>query len=200
MSAKMYYDSDADLGKLEGKTVAIVGYGNQGHAHALNLYESGVHVIIGLYKGSKSWKRAEEDGFEVLTTAEAVKKADIVMILVNDEKQSKLYANDTGRSEKRPYLAFRPWLYHPYARSSAGRRNVIKIAPKAGPQCAGRIRKEKAFRADRRSSDPSEIQTGCHGLRQGLGGGRAEFFETSGKEERRQTCRRAGVLCGGSPI
>ncbi|RHU58606.1 ketol-acid reductoisomerase [Coprobacillus sp. TF10-10] len=89
--AKIFYESDCDLSLLDGKTVAIIGYGSQGHAHALNLKESGVKVIVGLYEGSKSWKRAEEQGFEVYTSAEAAKKADIIMILINDELQAKLY-------------------------------------------------------------------------------------------------------------
>ncbi len=92
--AKIYYQEDCNLQLLNGKTVAIIGYGSQGHAHALNLKESGVNVIIGLYEGSKSWKRAEEQGFEVYTTAEAAKKADIIMILINDEKQADMYKND----------------------------------------------------------------------------------------------------------
>ena len=89
--AKIYYQEDCNLSLLDGKTIAIIGYGSQGHAHALNLKESGCNVIIGLYEGSRSWKRAEEQGFEVFTSAEAAKKADIIMILINDEKQAKLY-------------------------------------------------------------------------------------------------------------
>ena len=89
--AKIYYQEDCNLSLLDGKTIAIIGYGSQGHAHALNLKESGCNVIIGLYEGSRSWKRAEEQGFEVYTSAEAAKKADIIMILINDEKQAKLY-------------------------------------------------------------------------------------------------------------
>ena len=89
--AKIFYESDCDLSLLDGKTVAVIGYGSQGHAHALNMKESGVNVIIGLYEGSKSWKKAEEQGFEVYTPAEAAKKADIIMILINDELQAKLY-------------------------------------------------------------------------------------------------------------
>ncbi len=89
--AKIYYQQDCNLSLLEGKTVAVIGYGSQGHAHALNAKESGVHVIIGLYEGSKSWAKAEAAGFEVYTAAEAAKKADIIMILINDEKQAKLY-------------------------------------------------------------------------------------------------------------
>ena len=89
--AKIYYQQDCNLALLEGKTIAIIGYGSQGHAHALNLKDSGLKVIIGLYEGSKSWSKAEAAGFEVYTAAEAAKRADIIMILINDEKQAKLY-------------------------------------------------------------------------------------------------------------
>ena len=92
--AKIYYQEDCDMSLLEGKTIAIIGYGSQGHAHALNLKESGCNVIVGLYQGSRSWAKAEAQGFEVYTAAEAAKKADIIMILINDEKQAKLYKED----------------------------------------------------------------------------------------------------------
>ena len=92
--AKIYYQEDCNMSLLEGKTIAIIGYGSQGHAHALNLKESGCNVIVGLYKGSKSWAKAEAQGFEVYTAAEAAKKADIIMILINDEKQAKMYKED----------------------------------------------------------------------------------------------------------
>ncbi len=88
---RIFYQQDCDLQKLAGKTVAIIGYGSQGHAHALNLQESGVNVIVGLYEGSKSWAKAEAQGLKVMTSAEAAKAADIIMILINDEKQAKLY-------------------------------------------------------------------------------------------------------------
>ena len=89
--AKLYHQEDCNLSLLDGKTVAIIGYGSQGHAHALNLKDSGVKVIIGLYNGSKSWAKAEAAGFEVYTAAEAAAKADIIMILINDERQADLY-------------------------------------------------------------------------------------------------------------
>jgi ketol-acid reductoisomerase len=87
----MYYDQDANLDLLAGKTVAIIGYGSQGHAHALNLKESGVDVVVGLYAGSKSAKKAEESGLKVLTVAEASKVADWIMILLPDEVQKTIY-------------------------------------------------------------------------------------------------------------
>ena len=91
MANKIFYQEDCNLSLLDGKKIAIIGYGSQGHAHALNLKDSGCDVIIGLYEGSKSWKRAEEQGFKVYTAAEAAKQADIIMILINDEKQGALY-------------------------------------------------------------------------------------------------------------
>ena len=92
--AKIFYQSDCNLSLLDGKTIAIIGYGSQGHAHALNLKDSGCDVIVGLYEGSKSWKKAEDQGFKVYTAAEAAKKADIIMILINDEKQAAMYKKD----------------------------------------------------------------------------------------------------------
>ena len=92
--AKIFYQEDCNLSLLDGKTIAIIGYGSQGHAHALNAKESGCNVIIGLYEGSKSWAKAEAQGFQVYTAAEAAKKADIIMILINDELQAAMYKKD----------------------------------------------------------------------------------------------------------
>ena len=95
--AKVFYQEDCDLSLLYGKTIAVIGYGSQGHAHALNAKESlgdKARVIVGLYKGSKSWAKAEAQGFEVFTAAEAAKQADIIMILINDEKQAAMYKKD----------------------------------------------------------------------------------------------------------
>ncbi len=91
---KIYYQEDCDLSLLKGKKIAIIGYGSQGHAHAKNLKDSGCDVIIGLYEGSKSWAKAEAEGFAVYTSAEAAKQADIIMILINDEKQAKMYKDN----------------------------------------------------------------------------------------------------------
>ena len=91
MANKIYYEQDCNLALLEGKTIAVIGYGSQGHAHALNAKESGCNVIIGLYEGSKSWATAEAQGFELFTAAEAAKRADIIMILINDELQADMY-------------------------------------------------------------------------------------------------------------
>ena len=91
---KMYYEKDCNLDALNGKTIAIIGYGSQGHAHALNLRDSGCHVIVGLRKGGKSWPVAEKDGFEVYTVAEAAKMAYIVMLLINSELQAAVYKSE----------------------------------------------------------------------------------------------------------
>lgn len=92
--ATLYYDKDADVSLLNGKTVAIIGYGSQGHAHAQNLRDSGVKVIVGLYPGSKSAEKAKADGFEVLSVADASKAAQFVMLLLPDTKQAQVYRDD----------------------------------------------------------------------------------------------------------
>lgn len=89
--AKIFYQQDCNIDLLKGKTIAVIGYGSQGHAHALNAHESGLDVIVGLYEGSKSWAKAEAAGLKVATVAEAAKAADLVMILLPDEKQSAVY-------------------------------------------------------------------------------------------------------------
>ena len=98
--ARMYYDEDANLDLLAGKTVAIVGYGSQGHAHALNLKDSGVNVIVGLYPGSRSIAKAEAEGLKVLPVAEAAAAADWVMILLPDEVQKQIYNEEIAPNLK----------------------------------------------------------------------------------------------------
>jgi ketol-acid reductoisomerase len=98
--AKMYYDSDADMKYLAGKKIAIIGYGSQGHAHALNLRDSGCDVRVGLYKGSRSWAEAAKQGLRVVTTAEAAAEADIIMILIPDTVQAKVYKEDIAPNLK----------------------------------------------------------------------------------------------------
>ena len=99
MAAKVYYDTDADLGFLEGKKLAVIGYGSQGHAHALNLHDSGMDVRVGLRPGSKRWAQAEEAGLVVKSVEDAAKEADVVMILINDEFQGDVYKESIA-----PYL------------------------------------------------------------------------------------------------
>jgi len=92
--AKMYYESDCKLANLEGKTIAVLGYGSQGHAHAMNLRDSGINVVVAELKGGKAWAAAEKDGFTVMTAGDATKAGDIVMILINDELQKKVFENE----------------------------------------------------------------------------------------------------------
>src|SRR5687767_6737820 len=94
MPAKVYYENDAGLDALLGKTVAVIGYGSQGHAHALNLRDSGIDVVVGLHEGSKSREKAEADGLRVSPVAAAVREADVIMILVPDHIQKRLYEDE----------------------------------------------------------------------------------------------------------
>jgi ketol-acid reductoisomerase len=98
--ATLYYDKDADLSLLKGKTIAIIGYGSQGHAHALNAKDSGMNVVVGLHKGSKSAEKAKADGLEVLSVADATKKADVVMVVIPDTKQAEVYDAEIGPNLK----------------------------------------------------------------------------------------------------
>jgi ketol-acid reductoisomerase len=101
MSVEIFYDADADLGIIQGRKVAVIGYGSQGHAHALSLRDSGVDVRIGLAEGSKSRAKAEEEGLRVLTTAEAAAEADLIMILTPDTKQRAIYEKDIAPNLKK---------------------------------------------------------------------------------------------------
>lgn len=134
MANRIFYQQDCDLQKLSGKTVAIIGYGSQGHAHALNLKESGVDVVVGLYEGSKSWAKAEAQGLKVMTSSEAAKVADIIMILINDEKQAKLYKEsiEPNLSEGKTLAFAHGFNIHYGCIKPPKNVNVIMIAPK-GP-------------------------------------------------------------------
>ena len=132
--ARIFYQQDCDLQKLNGKTVAIIGYGSQGHAHALNLKDSGVNVVVGLYEGSKSWAKAEAQGLKVMTSAEAAKVADIIMILINDEKQAALYKEsiEPNLTEGKTLAFAHGFNIHFGCIKPPKNVNVIMIAPK-GP-------------------------------------------------------------------
>ena len=132
--ANIYYQQDCDLNKLKGKTVAIIGYGSQGHAHALNLRDSGVKVVVGLYHGSKSWAKAEAAGLPVMTAAEAAKAGDLIMILINDEKQAKLYREsiEPNLTEGKTLAFAHGFNIHFGCIRPPKNVNVIMIAPK-GP-------------------------------------------------------------------
>ena len=201
--ANIYYQQDCDLAKLNGKTVAIIGYGSQGHAHALNLKESGVNVIVGLYEGSKSWAKAEKQGLTVMTAAEAAKRADLVMILINDEKQAKLY-----RESIEPYmtegktLAFAHGFNIHYGCIKPPKNvNVVMIAPKGpghtvrseyqvgkGVPCLVAIHQDA-------TGDALDIAL-AYAL--GIGGARAGVLETTFRTETETDLfGEQAVLCGG---
>ncbi len=201
--SKMYYDSEADLSKLDGKKVAIIGYGSQGHAHALNLHESGVDVVVGLYKGSKSWKIAEEAGLQVATASEAAKMAQVIMMLLPDEKQGQIYYESIEAGlTKGKYLAFAHGFNIHFGQiTPPSDVNVIMIAPK-GPGHTVRTQFQEgkgvpsliAIHQDP-SGDSKDIALA---YAKGLGAGRAGIFETSFKEETETDLfGEQAVLCGG---
>lgn len=133
MAATLYYDKDATLDPLVGKTIAIVGYGSQGHAHAQNLRDSGMKVIIGLAEGSKSKAKAEADGFEVFTVAEAAKKGDLIMILAPDQNQGKIFADSVagGLTSGKTLLFAHGFAVRFGFVSPPKDVNVVMVAPKA---------------------------------------------------------------------
>ncbi|MDD3670591.1 MAG: ketol-acid reductoisomerase [Sphaerochaetaceae bacterium] len=201
--SKMYYEQDADMSVLETKTVAIIGYGSQGHAHALNLHESGVNVIVGLYKGSPSWEKAEEAGLRVMTAAEAAKAGDVVMLLVNVEKQSRLYSEsiEAGMT-KGKYLAFAHGFNIHFGQITPPKDvNVIMIAPK-GPGHTVRSQFQEGKGVPSLIAvhqDPSGDSTQVAlAYAAGLGAGKAGIFETTFKEETETDLfGEQAVLCGG---
>ncbi|MDC7236480.1 MAG: ketol-acid reductoisomerase [Sphaerochaetaceae bacterium] len=201
--SKMYYDSDADFKYLEGKTVAIIGYGSQGHAHALNLKESGVDVVVGLYKGSKSWSIAEEAGLKVMEAKDAAKSAQVIMMLVPDEKQSALYDSAIKDNlEKGDYLAFAHGFNIHFGQiTPPSDVNVIMIAPKGpGHTVRSQFVEGKGVPSlvcvnQDPSGDSMEV---AKAYAKGLGAGRAGIFETSFKEETETDLfGEQAVLCGG---
>ena len=203
MAASIFYQSDCDLNLLKDKTVAIIGYGSQGHAHALNLKDSGVNVIIGLYVGSKSWKKAEEQGFEVFTAAEAAKKADIIMILINDEKQAAMYKKDIEPNlEEGNMLMFaHGFAIHFGQIVPPANVDVTMIAPK-GP--GHTVRSE--YQEGKGVPCLVAVQQDYTGMAQqmalayaaGIGGSRAGVLETTFKTETETDLfGEQAVLCGG---
>ena len=201
--AKIYYQNDCNLSDLSGKTVAIIGYGSQGHAHALNLHESGVDVIVGLYEGSSSWQKAETAGLKVYTAREATKIADIVMILINDEKQKALYEADILPELKAgKTLAFAHGFNIHYGQiTPPADIDVIMIAPK-GP--GHTVRSEyvlgkgvPCLLAIYQDASGNALKTGlAYAL--GIGGARAGVLMTTFKQETETDLfGEQAVLCGG---
>ncbi len=201
--AKMYYEKDCNLDLLKGKTVAVIGHGSQGHAHALNLHESGVDVIVGLYEGSKSWKVAEEAGLKVETAFEASKKADIIMILVNDEKQPKLYSESIAPNLKAgKSLAFAHGFNIHYGQIVPPEDvNVFMVAPK-GPGHTVRSQYQEGRGVPCLVAVYQDVSGNTKDLAlayaAAIGGARAGILETTFKEETETDLfGEQAVLCGG---
>lgn len=200
---RIFYQQDCNLQKLDGKTVAVIGYGSQGHAHALNLKDSGVNVVVGLYEGSPSRAKAEAQGLRVMTSAEAAKTADIIMILINDEKQAALYSESIEPNlSKGKTLAFaHGFNIHYGCIKPPADVNVIMIAPK-GP--GHTVRSEylagkgvPCLIAVEQDATGDALEIGlAYAL--GIGGARAGVLETNFRTETETDLfGEQAVLCGG---
>lgn len=201
--AKMFYESDCNLNLLNGKTVAVIGYGSQGHAHARNLKDSGVDVVVGLYEGSKSWAIAEADGLRVATASDAAKQADIIMILLPDEKQGDVYKESiapnltAGKS-----LVFAHGFNIHYGQVIPPTDvDVFMVAPK-GPGHTVRYQYEEGkgvpclIAVHQDATGSAEAKALAYAA--GIGGARAGILETTFKEETETDLfGEQAVLCGG---
>jgi len=200
--ATMFYEKDCNLSLLKDKTVAIIGYGSQGHAHALNLHESGVDVIVGLYEGSKSWAKAEEAGLKVAVVAEASKKADIIMVLLPDEKQPDIYNESIAPNlEAGNSLVFAHGFNIHYGQIVPPKDvNVFMVAPK-GPGHTVRSQYEEGKGVPCLIAvyqDVSNAQDLALAYAAGIGGARAGILKTTFKEETETDLfGEQAVLCGG---
>ena len=201
--SKLYYAEDCNLELLKDKVVAVVGYGSQGRAQALNLHESGVNVVVGLYEGSKSWKRAQDDGLKVALVADATKEADMVMVLVNDELQKQLYEEEIKDNlTEGKYLAFSHGFNVHYGQILPPENvNVFMVAPK-GPGQTVRTQYEEGKGVPclvASHQDPSgDTMDVALAYAAGIGGARAGLLETSFKEETETDLfGEQAVLCGG---
>jgi len=201
--AKIYYDKDADIKIIRKKTVAIIGYGSQGHAHARNLHDSGVKVVVGLRKGSAFWNRAKKDGLKVMTVAEAAKAADVIMILIPDDKQRDMYLADVEpHLKKGDAIVFgHGFNIHFGQVVPPNNVDVFMVAPKgpghlvrrtyeqgAGVPCLMAIYQDTTKKARKLALSYAK----------GIGGTRAGVLETSFKEETETDLfGEQAVLCGG---
>ncbi len=203
MPAKVYTDKDADLSILKNKTLAVLGFGSQGHAHALNLKDSGLHVIIGLYAGSKSIPVAKEKGFEVLTTAEAVKRADVIFVAIPDTKQAAAYEKDIAPnlSAGKALLFSHGFSIHFKTVVPPANVDVILVAPKGPGHIVRRQYTEgKGVPAliAIYQNPTKKAKKMALAWAKGIGGTRAGVIETTFKEETETDLfGEQTVLCGG---
>lgn len=203
MPAKVYTEKDADLNVLQGKTLAVLGFGSQGHAHALNLKESGLNVIIGLYPGSKSLPVAQEHGFEVVDTAEAVRRADVIFVALPDTKQESVYAQDIAPNLARGKTLLFSHGFSIHFKTVVPPKNVdvILVAPK-GP---GHIVRRQFTEGKGVPALVAVYQNPSRQARKvalawakGIGAARAGVIETTFKEETETDLfGEQTVLCGG---
>ena len=204
MSDDIFYDKDADLSKLEGKTVAILGYGSQGHAHALNLKDSGVDVVVGLRPDSSSRAKAEEAGLEVLDIAEAASRGDIVMVLLPDEKQAEIWEAEIadGIAPGNLLLFAHGFAIHFDQIQPPPGIDVGMVAPK-GPGHLVRRQFEEGQGVPDLIAIHQDATGSAHDLvlayAAGIGGGRAAIIETTFKDEcETDLFGEQAVLCGGA--
>lgn len=201
--AKIYYDKDADLKLIKNKTIAIIGYGSQGHAHARNLHDSGIKVVVGLRKESAFWKRAEKDGLKVMTVPEAAQAADIIMILIPDDKQRAMYINDIApHLKKGDAIAFgHGFNIHFGQVVPPDTVDVFMVAPK-GPGHLVRRTYEQGAGVPCLMAIYQDVSKNAQKVAlayaKGIGGTRAGVLETSFKEETETDLfGEQAVLCGG---
>jgi ketol-acid reductoisomerase len=204
MPAKVYTDKDADLSVLKNKTLAVLGFGSQGHAHALNLKESGLKVIIGLYEGSKSIEVAREKGFEVVTTGEAVKRADVIFVALPDTKQAKAYEKDIAPnlSKGKTLLFSHGFSIHFKTIVPPKNVDVILVAPKGPGHIVRRQYVEgkgvPALIAIYQNAS-GQAKKVALAWAKGIGGTRAGVIQTTFKEETETDLfGEQTVLCGGA--
>ena len=202
--AKVYTDKDADLGVFKGKTLAVLGFGSQGHAHALNLKESGAKVIIGLYEGSKSIAVAKDKGFEVFTTAEAVKRADVIFVGLPDTKQAAAYEKDIAPNLTKGKTLLFSHGFSIHFKTIVPPKNVdvILVAPKGPGHIVRRQFTEgkgvPALIAIYQNPSKQARKTALAWAK-GVGGTRAGVLETTFKEETETDLfGEQAVLCGGA--
>lgn len=203
MPAKVFTEKDADLGILQGKTLAVLGFGSQGHAHALNLKDSGLNVIIGLYEGSKSIPVAKEKGFEVVTTGEAVKRADVIFVALPDTKQAAAYDKDIAPnlSAGKTLLFSHGFSVHFKTIVPPKNVDVILVAPKGPGHIVRRQYTEgkgvPALIAVYQNATKKAKKVALAWAK-GIGGARAGVLETTFKEETETDLfGEQTVLCGG---
>ncbi|MDO8688438.1 MAG: ketol-acid reductoisomerase [Dehalococcoidia bacterium] len=202
--AKIYYDNDANLEALKGKTIAIIGYGSQGHAHALNLKDSGLQVLVGLYRGSKSWTQAEESGLTVKSVDEAAATADMVMMLVPDQTQRDLYNMSVEPAMKagKTLMFAHGFNIHFHQIVAPPDVDVIMVAPKSPGHMVRRVFTEglgvPALVAVHQDASGKAHQKAL-AYAKGIGSTRAGVLETTFAEETETDLfGEQAVLCGGA--